>query len=201
MQDQITSYPNQPVRVKKNYMGIVVVVIIAALMGLFLYFRQLENTDQTKVTVRVTKAPTSTPKPVIDKKSVKIQVLNGTGTPGQAGEAVDALVEAGYNKDNIEADNAEKYDNTVTTVSAKSGFEDVAEDIKEALKDTFDEIEIDSKNLDKDNKLDIIVTTGGKKFEEATPTPLPTTKVTTTPTITLTPTTTLTPTSTPTPTP
>ena len=127
-------------------------------------------------------------------------MLNGTGTPGQAGTAVKALEESGYDPDNIKTANAEEFDNTVTTIAAREGFEDIASDINNSLKTVFDKIRIESTQLDADSEFDIIVTTGGKIFEEATPTaskdvtPSPTTEATdTTPTPTLT--------STPTPTP
>ena len=179
---------------------IIMVIIILALTGGIFMLRQSKKTNQTKVTVAENNEPSPTEKPEIDKKSVKIQVLNGTGTPGQAGIAVEVLKKAGYNFDSIKTANAEDFNNTITTITAKDGFNDVVSDIKDALKTTFDEIKIDSTNLDKDSEFDVVITTGGKKFEAATPTlvqsPTPTTTETTT-----TPTPTLTPTSTPAPTP
>jgi hypothetical protein len=90
-------------------------------------------------------------------------------------------------------------------MTAKDGFDDVANDAKDALKTTFDEIKIDSTYLDKDSEFDIVVTTGGKKVEEATPTTsiISPTNPTASPTQSPTTTTALTPspTSSPTPTP
>src|SRR5437763_8547251 len=54
---------------------------------------------------------------------LKIQVQNGTGTPGQAGTAVEAIKKAGYNSDNIKTANATNFNNSSTTISAKAGFE------------------------------------------------------------------------------
>ncbi|MDO9028356.1 MAG: LytR C-terminal domain-containing protein [Candidatus Roizmanbacteria bacterium] len=201
MIDTTSPYSNQQGRSKKKKIAVMIgiVVIIAALVGGILMIRQPKRTDQTKVAVVENKEPSPTEKPKIDKKSVKIQVLNGTGTPGQAGIAVEALKKAGYNLDNIKTANAEEFNNTVTTITAKDGFDDVTSDVKDALKTTFDEIKIDSTHLDKDSEFDIVVTTGGKKFEEVTPTttitptqnptPSPTSTTTTpTPTPTLSPT-------------
>lgn len=200
MVDPISFNPNQQRGSKKKKTVIVFIVIVAAIIGGMLLLRQSKKTEQPEVTVTGTKEPSPTEKPKIDKKSVKIQVLNGTGTPGQAGTAVEALKKAGYSSDNIKTANAENFNNTVTTITSKDGFDNVASDIKNVLKTTFDEIEIDSTNLDKDSEFDIVVTTGGEKFEEETPTPGPTSAETTsTPTPTSTPT--LTPTTTPTPTP
>lgn len=195
MIDPISLNSNKQGRSKKKAI-IVFIVIVVAIIGGILFLRQSKKTEQPEVTVTGTKEPTPTEKPKIDKSSVKAQVLNGTGTPGQAGIVVEALKKAGYNPDNIKTANAKDFNNTVTTITAKDGFDDVANDVKDALKTTFDKIEIDSTPLDKNSEFDIIVTTGGKKFEEATPTPSPTTEA---PTITPTPT--LTPTSSPTPTP
>lgn len=196
MIDTTSPYLNQQGGSKNKKIAIIVFIAIAAaiIAGIFL-IRQPKKTDQTKATITENKEPTPTEKPEVDKKSVKIQVLNGTGTPGQAGTAVEALKEAGYNADNITTANAEEFNHTVTTIAAKDGFEDIAIDIKDALSSTFAEIKIDSTNLDSDSEFDIVITTGGKKFEEATPTPAVTTSQSPTPS----PTTTLTPSPTPTP--
>jgi len=201
MIDTALPYSDQQRGSKKKKTGLMIGagIIIAVLVGSIFVFRQPKWTDQTKVSVVEKKGPSPTAKPKIDKKSVQIQVLNGTGTPGQAGIAVEVIEKVGYNPDNIKTDNAEEFNNTITTIDVKDGFDDVASDIKDALKTTFDEIKINSAYLDSDNEFDIIITTGGKKFEEATPTtsttptqspsPSPTNEViTTTPTPTLTPT-------------
>ena len=196
MIDTISSYSNQQGGSKKKKMAIIVfIVIVAAILGGIFLIRQPKKTDQTKAPVSENKEISPTEKPKIDKNSVKVQVLNGTGTPGQAGTAVEALKKAGYNADNIKTANAEEFNNLVTTIMAKDGFDDIAIDIKDALNSTFDEIKIESTPLDKDSEFNIVITTGGKKFEEATPTPAITTSQSPTPS----PTTTLTPSPTPTP--
>lgn len=201
MIDTASPYLNKQGKNNKNIVAILgVVVVIAALVGGILMLRQPKKTEQTQVVVVEKKEPSPTEKPKIDKKSVKIQVLNGTGTPGQAGIVVEALTKAEYNPDNIKTDNAEEFNATVTTITARAGFEDVASDIKDVLKGTFDTITIDSSPLDTSSEFDIVVVTGGKKFEEATPTTKPSVSPTpslTTPSITITPS--LTPSPTPTP--
>src|SRR3989338_1076966 len=209
MIDSSSSYSIQPEagNKKKTTMIIVVIIIILALVGGYFIFRPTQNKDKsgTPVVEKTSPTPTPTEKPKINKESVKIQVLNGTGTPGQAGIAVEALTKAGYKAENIKTGNAEEFDNTTTTISAKKGFEDVAIDIKDSLKSTFDDVKVDSTELDGDSEFDIVVTTGGKIFEEttSTPTPKPTLSSSSpTPASTSeTPTPTLTPTLTPTPTP
>src|SRR3989344_5994809 len=205
MTDIPTSYTIQPPETKKNKTAIIIVIVfvVLALVGSFLFFRQTQDKGQAENSVLENNTPTPTPteEPKVDKKSVKIQVLNGTGTPGQAADAVEALEKAGYDADNIKTGNAEEFDHKNTTVSYKDGFKDTADDIKKALGSAFDDIVIDSTLLDEDSEFDIVVTTGGKIFEEETttltpkptltsssPTPSPTTATTTlTPTLTSTP--------------
>lgn len=190
----------------KTMMIIIVVVVLATLVGGYFFWQQQQskNTEEKKAMVEESKEPTPTPSPTkkpIDRKIVKIQVLNGTGTPGQAGTAVKALTDAGYKEENIKTGNAEEYNHTKTTISAKEGFEDAAEDIKKSLEADFDNVEVESTKLDKDSEFDIVVTTGGEIFEEPTGKPtLKPTLSTSSPTPTSTSTTT-TPTLSPSPTP
>lgn len=177
MIDIPSSYTIQQPEPKKNKTTIIIiaVIVVLALVGGFLFFRQTQDKGQTENPVIENSAPTPTPteKPKIDKKSVKIQVLNGTGTPGQAADAVEALEKAGYDADNIKTGNAEEFDHKTTTVAYKERFKDTADDIKKALESAFDDIAIDSTLLDEDGEFDIVVTTGGKIFEEETATPGP----------------------------
>lgn len=172
----LTSQPPKSGNKKPIVIAVVILAIIAAI-GAYLFLNQQNKTNEEKSAVEDSKQLTLTPTPTkkpIDRKTVKIQVLNGTGTPGQASTAKEALVEAGYLEDNIETDNADEYDNTTTTISVKSGFEEVAEDIKKALEADFDEIIIESSPLDEVGDYDVVVTTGGEIYEEATPTKAPT---------------------------
>lgn len=113
-------YPSQQNKSKKTKQTIVVgmVVLVAVLIGLLLFIQQSKKTNENKPIVVEKIEPSPTEKPKIDKATVKIQVLNGTGTPGQAGLAVKALEDAGYSTDNIKSSNAEKYDNLTTRITA-----------------------------------------------------------------------------------
>jgi hypothetical protein len=206
MEPTINSYPNPQ---KKNNVlptVIVVAILLGAIIGSYLILKSPKKVEQKKDVVIQKVEPTPTEKPKKDKASVKIQVINGTGTPGQASEVVKALTEAGYTADNIKTDNAEKFDNTATTVEAKIDFEEIANDIKNLLKATFSEITVKSTKIDEKSEFDIIVVTGGKIYATATPKPTepaatPTGNLTPTPTTKLTITPTVSPTQTPTPTP
>ncbi len=200
MEETAFQYQSQPSKRNKMLPNIVaVVVLLVAIVGSYLIISKPKKTDEKKDVVVEQKAPSPTAKPKIEKSSVKIQVINGTGTPGQAGVIVKALVDAGYSTDNIKTGNAEKFDNSITSITAKDNFEQIVTDIKDSLKSTFDKITVVSPNLDKDNEFDIVVITGGKIFETATPTASVTSSMSPTPSLTTTPTST--PTLTPTPTP
>lgn len=201
MVDSTQVFTSQPYPKKKNNLSAVIgtVIVVAIVVGGIIYFRQSKKTVSPKIAV-VNQEPSPTVTPAIDKNTVKIQVQNGTGTPGQAGTAVDALKTAGYNSDNIKTANAPEFTNTVTAITARAGFENVANDIKTSLSGVFTDINIDSSKLDTSSAFDIVIVTGGKKFEltpttapAATQTPIPVT-TTVTPTTTLTPTPTVTPT-------
>ena len=194
MEETAFSYSSQPKKNKMFPTVVVVVVLLTAIIASYLIINKPKKTEEKKEAVVVeNKMPSPTPLPKIDKKTVKIQVQNGTGTPGQAGIVVKALEDEGYSSDNIKTGNADKFDNSTTSITARDNFEEIVNDIKEVLKSTFDKITVVSPNLDKDSEFDIVVVTGGKIFESVTPT----TSVSPTPSLTTTPTTTPSPTPTP----
>lgn len=189
MEPTAFQYPTQqPKKNKMLPMVVVGAVLLAVVIGSFLIIRQPKKVEEEKAVVTETKEPSPTPLPKIDKKTVKIQVQNGTGTPGQAGVVVKALEDAGYSADNIKTGNADKFDNLTTSITARDNFEEIVNDIKEVLKSTFEKITVVSPNLESDSEFDIVIVTGGKIFEAVSPTPSVTTTPTSTPTPTLTPT-------------
>lgn len=193
--------PSAPKKSKRPLIIASVVILVALGLGFFL-FRKSSSNKPAQVAGTTTEAPTPTPTPAppVDKMTVKIQVLNGTGTPGQATKVAASLKTAGYNPDNIKTGNAPE-NITTSTIAAKAGFESTAADIKTALSADFPDIEVSSTALDASGDFDIVVTTGGTKYVAPTATPTPTGSATPTPTgsDTSTPTPTDTPTPTPTP--
>ena len=188
MEPTAFQYSTQQPRKNKMLPTIVVgAVLLAAIIGSYLIIKQPKKVEEEKTVVTETKEPSPTPLPKIDKKTVKIQVQNGTGTPGQAGVVVKALTDAGYAADNIKTGNAEKFDNSTTSITAKDSYDEIVTDIKDSLKSTFEKITVVSPNLGSTNEFDIVIVTGGKIYETATPTVSPTSSVTTTPTLTPTP--------------
>ncbi len=192
MQETPFQYPSRIEKSNKKIIYIIIgVIILASLFIGWLVTRPSVKPEEKKDVVIEQKEPSPTEKPKIEKTSVKIQVVNGTGTPGQAGVVVKALEAAGYSADNIKSTNADTYDNLVTSISARANFEEIVSDIKTVLKPTFAEITDSSPNLSEDSAFDIVVLTGGKTFETVTPTtaatdsgslsPSPTTSPTPTP--------------------
>ena len=196
--ETVIAPPLQTKKGNKNLSIIIVVVIIllAAGVGVVMMTRQPKKTTPNEAVV-VNKEPSPTEAPRVDKASVKIQVVNGTGTPGQPSSAVNALTDAGFTADNITTGNADEFSSTTTTITVKSGFEGVVNDIKDALGAKFSDISVDPSHLDDTSDFDVKIVTGGKKFEEPTSTPAPTTEETPTDTPTITPTNTPIPTPTP----
>lgn len=189
-------YPSQQSKSNKSKLFIIIgaVIFVAVLIGGIFIMQQSKKIDEKKATVIEKKEPSPTEKPKIKKTSVKIQIVNGTGTPGQAGVVIKALEEAGYNPDNIKSSNAEKFDNLTTTITARVDFEEIVNDIKTVLKPTFDEITVSSSKLDENSEFDIVVVTGGEIYEEVTSTPSATISESPTPSPTITPTSTPNPT-------
>jgi len=174
MEETIAPYQNPQFRKSKvnGTVWVVLFTIAVIVIGGFVLSRQQKKVPEAKKDVVVEKKePSPTAKPKIEKSSVKIQVVNGTGTPGQAGIVVKVLEGAGYSADNIKTDNAEKFTTLTTTITARTDFEEIVNDIKDVLKPTFEEVTVDSSNLNTDSEFDIVIVTGGKLFEAITATP------------------------------
>jgi hypothetical protein len=162
-------YPVQKAPSKSAWPLLLGAIIIAVIIGGVVISRQPKKQDVKKDTQTETSSPAPTAQPTIDKATVKIQVQNGTGTPGQASQAVKALTEAGYSADKIKSANADSYDHATTTITSKSNYDAIVSNIKEALKPTFSEISDGSTGLSDDSEFDIVIITGGKLFETPTP--------------------------------
>jgi len=117
-----------------------------------------DSTDQIDPSLSVTPTTSvATPTPV-DVSSLKIKVLNGTGTAGQASEVVDLLEAQNFSVETT--GNASSYDYTQTEVQIKKSIsQDVVTLLTEALGDDFSP-EISSQSLSDSSEFDIIITTG-----------------------------------------
>lgn len=145
------------------------ILIGAILIGVFFITRQPTKTAESSAVITETPIPTPTEAPKIDKTTVKIQVVNGTGIAGQAGLVVKALTNAGYNADNIKSTNAKTFDNTVTTVTGRTNFDTTVNDVATVLKPTFADIAVSTTKLDDTNAFDIVILTGSTTVATITP--------------------------------
>jgi hypothetical protein len=89
-----------------------------------------------------TPTPTTTPEPTptpdlskLDRSSLSIQVLNGSGTPGEAGKMKTLLEEKGYTVDNT--GNAETYDYESTEIFVKAENEEYLALLEDDLKESY----------------------------------------------------------------
>jgi len=108
-----------------------------------------------------TPLPTSTPTPTPEfgKSDVSVEVLNGTGTPGQAG-SVKAIIE-GLGFSAIETGNADASDNTTTLVVFSDKIpKNIQEEIITELEKTFEKV---TSSEDANASTDIVITTGEEK--------------------------------------
>lgn len=88
----------------------------------------------------------SSPTPSFKKESLKIKVLNGSGTPGKASEVKDILVKKGYQE--VLAGNADNFDYTQSLLQVKKAVSQAAGMIQTDLKDyvsSFKESVLDEK--------------------------------------------------------
>jgi hypothetical protein len=116
-------------------------------------------TAKAKATPTVTEAPaqpTPTPTVAVDRSTVKVKILNGSGAVGKASAIKQSLKEKGYT--DILTDNADNFDYKITEIQAKKGKEGLAEVMKEDLKDNVDSPKITT--LSNDSAADVVVIFG-----------------------------------------
>ena len=111
-----------------------------------------------KPTVAPTQAPTPTaaPTPEVKKDSLKVKVLNGSGTVGKASEVKTALKDKGYQ--DIVTGNADEFNFATTEIAVKKGKEYLGGLMKDDLVDYAKSAKITV--LDDKESADIVVTVG-----------------------------------------
>lgn len=118
---------------------------------------------------------TATPEP-IEKSEVRIEVLNGTGVPGEASFLQSALEDAGFEE--ITAANADSQDETKTTATYSRDLPaDVADEITALLEDLYEDVSTRKATISGD--FDVSITTGPRtdastssdEKEESSPSP------------------------------
>lgn len=114
-------------------------------------------TVTTRPTVSpVPPSPTATPTVTVDKKEIRIKVLNGSGIAGKASDVKTVLTAKGYQE--ILTGNADEFDYTKTEIQIKKDASDSASVIKADLKDNVTAPKITT--LEDDDTADIIIIVG-----------------------------------------
>jgi hypothetical protein len=174
----IENYDEKEGEVKKKGQGffkifLIILTIISLLVviagGIYFYQKNIANktvpANETKVT-KVTETPTATPTKApetenLDYSKYSLQILNGSGVPGEAGKAKDLL--ADYDFKTVVAGNANSYDYEKTVISLKEGVPDqVFTDLSKTLDSTYD-IESKKEVLEDSSNYDVVITVGLKK--------------------------------------
>lgn len=115
-------------------------------------------------TVEPTLTPTATPAPV-DKASVKVNVLNGTGTPGGAGFLQVELEKIDF--EDIEVGNADSQNETTTTVTYTRDLSPaISDEITALLEKLYDKVE--TKKASISGGFDVKIVTGDRKSSSST---------------------------------
>lgn len=116
---------------------------------------KITSTPFPKPTVILTVVETKT----LNRKDLKINVLNGTDIKGVAAKTKDFLLKKGY--EDIEIGNAESEDFKQTEISIKEEKKDFLEILSNDLKSDY-KIGTKSANLDKNSQFDVIIIVGKK---------------------------------------
>ncbi len=185
-------FPPPPVREKSSKLGkilfaILGVLIIVGVGGYFLLKgpassddESSPSTDENNLSSFATPEPepTTTPAPTTkptNKSEIKIQVLNGTGTAGDASFLKKEFENLGYS--DIVTGNAESQGETTTTVSfASSVSSDVVKEITTRLEALYKEVKTRKETLPEGTSVKVI--TGTKKGTniKTSPSPSPSTR-------------------------
>ncbi len=159
----------------KTFLIILTVLSLAAVIagGVYYYQKNIAggNKEEQKEEVgekQEVQQPTATPTEEPVKETVKVdyskytlQVLNGSGIPGEAGKAKDLLKSLKFKS--VLTGNASSYDFEKTTISLKENVPNqVFTEIKDLLSDTYD-LESKAATSEDSSKYDVVVTVGQRK--------------------------------------
>ncbi len=154
-----------PIRISKE-----VVLFAVSFAGSFLIFTLLTQSPagfnmrlpnfmaKAKPTAAPTMAPlpTASPTPEIKKDTLKVKILNGSGTPGKAGEVKTVMKDKGYQ--DIVTGNADTFDFKITEIAVKKGSEHLGSLVKTELADYAKDAKV-TVLADKE-QADVVVTVG-----------------------------------------
>lgn len=116
--------------------------------------------SEKKVEEEATPTPEPTaepsPTPSVNREDLAVRILNGSGTPGKAGEMQDILTEAGYTE--TVTGNADSFDYETTEIQLKEEVEDALSLLQDDLSDYIDIT--DAETLDADDDADVVIIIG-----------------------------------------
>jgi len=136
-----------------------------------------DNVTPTSEETQMTEEIATPTEEVVDRASVKIQILNGTGISGAAGDLEDNLKKLGYS--DFKTGNADNFDHEATEILFGSTVpETVKKEVKGELANVYENVSEGSKSP---GDYDITITVGYTKGYK--PTPTSKAKATATPTI------------------
>lgn len=101
--------------------------------------------------------PEATPTPELDRSELTVQVLNGSGTPGFAGEAKGYLEGLGYEE--VDTGNADSYDYEESVIAIKESKKEYLSMLKADLVEKY-LVAAKTETLDEDDDFDVIITLG-----------------------------------------
>lgn len=126
-----------------------------------LSFMNRNNKPRETVVLSPTQAPTPTPVPAeVDKKTLKIEVQNGTGESGVAGKMKNLLVEKGY-EGTIETGNADNYDYTETVLKIKKTKIGIQKELETDLSEDYS-LSKSVETLEDDSDYDVVIVVGAE---------------------------------------
>ena len=178
----IKNYDDKEVTEKKKGPGFfkvfLIILTILSLVaviagGIYYYQKNIAGNDNNEVTneaaptvadVSPSPVPTETPaseESKVDYTKYTLQILNGSGIPGEAGKAKDLLNDLDFKS--VVTANADNYDYKDTVVSLKDGVSDqVFAEVKKLLGSTYT-LESKAESASTSSKYDVIVTVGTRK--------------------------------------
>lgn len=142
---------------------LIIIFTILGFLGGYLYGKNTGSLTSPATSEQQETVPTFTPTPTeeeVDLSAYSIEILNGSGVAGVAGDEQDALEADGFSVENT--GNAENQDFTETTISAKSS---VSPEFIQKLQDSLSSryvVSDDTDELDLDNDYDVVVTIGSE---------------------------------------
>ncbi len=153
---------------KKVIIGLVIGLAIGLVVGGGVWLISGGSTNlglsKPKPTATPTETPTTptpeaSPTPQLERSDLSLEVLNGSGEPGAAGDAQAVLEDLGY--ENIEAGNADSYDYDQTEVSIKEGKKEYLQLLLNDLKEEYS-ISSESAYLEEDYDYDAQIIVGAE---------------------------------------